>query len=88
MKYTEVQEDVLRPSHGEPILLNPISVSDCPELTIGNGSVSTTTVIYTTVVTITCNANFSLEGESVLTCVSNGLWNYDIPRCTKGNYTP
>ena len=60
--------------------------SDCPVLTIPNGNISTTEVIMTTEVTVVCSANYSLEGESVLTCITNGLWDYAVPLCTKGKY--
>ncbi|XP_071821516.1 protein lev-9-like isoform X3 [Apostichopus japonicus] len=37
---------------------------------------------YNDRVAFTCDQGFSLHGESVLTCQSNGTWSADVPVCT------
>ena len=61
-----------------------VSISDCPSLNIQHGSISTTVVIKDTVVNITCDTDYSLEGEAQLTCITGGVWDYAEPECTRG----
>ena len=67
------------------VFLMKIIFSDCPPLDIPHGSISTTVVIKDTVVNITCDTDYTLEGEAQLTCITNGVWDYSVPQCTKGN---
>ena len=34
---------------------------------------------------IACNQGYYLEGSSILTCQTDGLWSSNLPRCLKGD---
>ncbi|PIK48478.1 hypothetical protein BSL78_14648, partial [Apostichopus japonicus] len=61
----------------------PTCAVQCPALTTpvngrkdGSGTGSNDRVAFT------CDQGFSLNGESVLTCQSDGTWSADVPECT------
>ncbi|XP_071821492.1 uncharacterized protein [Apostichopus japonicus] len=58
----------------------------CPALTTPvNGRKDGFGTGYNDRVEFTCDQGFSLNGESVLTCQSDGTWSADVPVCTEDN---
>ena len=60
---------------------------DCPALPQPeNGLLSTYGVALETKVTLTCNRGYTLFGEGILHCSSNGKWDAKLGDCKKGKY--
>ena len=55
----------------------------CTVETVANGQVNTTstTVVEGTVVVVTCNAGYTLQGSSELTCQADQTWDNPFPTC-------
>ena len=58
-------------------------VVQCPRATIVNGSPSTFTRDFGTVVRFTCRSRHRLEGPEERTCMADGTWSGDDPVCVK-----
>ncbi len=56
----------------------------CPSLSLDNGMVTynDTTLGPNTVATHTCNPSYTLSGESMRYCGSDGQWSAEAPTCT------
>ncbi|XP_078667358.1 uncharacterized protein LOC144909170 [Branchiostoma floridae x Branchiostoma belcheri] len=57
-------------------------VRQCPTLTApANGALSTTATSYQTVVNLTCNPGYVLNGTTNTTCQADGTWSNLVPTC-------
>ena len=57
----------------------------CPPLTAPlNGYLSSSATVSGTVVEVTCNEGYLLEGERELVCQSSGSWSNSVPFCVQG----
>ncbi|KAL4230224.1 Sushi [Mactra antiquata] len=56
-----------------------VSCGDTPFIT--NGVVTMVTDGITTSITITCNTGYSIHGQSVIQCGTNGTWTEQLPEC-------
>ncbi|XP_077996757.1 P-selectin-like [Glandiceps talaboti] len=72
---------------GISVILVILSVNDnkvqaqCPVLVPpGNGALSTTDIADSTIVTVTCDSGYTLNGEATLGCNSN-TWSDDVGTC-------
>ncbi|XP_019626709.1 PREDICTED: sushi, von Willebrand factor type A, EGF and pentraxin domain-containing protein 1-like [Branchiostoma belcheri] len=58
------------------------TLAQCPSLTApANGALSTTDTSFNTVVTITCNSGYVLNGVPTVTCQAGGTWSNTLPTC-------
>ena len=56
----------------------------CPSIsTISGGNVSATSDGITTTAMFTCADGYRLIGEELLTCRSDGVWDFEQPHCCK-----
>ncbi|XP_051955250.1 complement receptor type 2-like [Xyrauchen texanus] len=53
----------------------------CPVIDMPNGQVSSSEVVFDTVVQITCSPGFKLNGENHLCCGADGFWTPNVPTC-------
>ena len=57
----------------------------CPPLTAPlNGHLSSDATVSGTVVEVTCNDGYLLDGQRELVCQSSGLWSTSTPACVQG----
>ena len=60
-------------------------LADCESLlSPANGSLSTKDVIAGTIVSVSCEAGFTLFGNETLLCQDGGAWNGSQGTCKKG----
>ncbi|XP_060599172.1 P-selectin-like [Ruditapes philippinarum] len=61
-------------------------VNNCTSLTLKNGIVNPKTIVSAnSTANFSCNSGYELTGESILTCLPNGTWNFRSPRCKLKN---
>ena len=61
-------------SHFQTVLCQSLATPSNGQLSLGtDGSV--------TLATVTCDSNYYLQGDPVLTCATNGLWSGAMPSC-------
>ncbi|XP_064604947.1 limulus clotting factor C-like [Liolophura sinensis] len=60
------------------------ALAQCNKPVISNGIVTPDSNLYPVgnSITVTCQAGFTLQGDSSLTCLQNSAWNRPSPRCT------
>ena len=62
-------------SNAEAEVTFHITAIDCGQLeAIPNGSVSFSSTTYNSTASYSCNAGYTLVGDSSVTCLSSGLW--------------
>ncbi|XP_078687161.1 uncharacterized protein LOC144919463 isoform X16 [Branchiostoma floridae x Branchiostoma belcheri] len=58
------------------------TLAQCPSLTApANGALSTTDTSFNTVVTVTCDSGYVLNGVPAVTCQAGGTWSNTLPTC-------
>lgn len=58
------------------------SVASCPELAnITSASLNITTNGQTTKAVYTCDDGYEIDGNAIITCLTNGSWNSEPPLC-------
>ena len=57
---------------------------ECDPFHVANGAVNDTSVVYGTVVQVTCDSCFLLQGDGLARCDQDGQWNFTSSCILKG----
>jgi len=57
-------------------------MTECDQLLVANGALNDSSVVYGTVVEISCDPCFHLQGDGIANCQHDGTWNF-LSSCTE-----